>query len=156
MNELLVYLNSIYPLSQSAINFLSENLKEIEVPKKKFILKHGQVCQNIYFVEKGLLRCFYDKNEKEVSSWFMKEFDLIFSVESFLNQTPSYENIQALEDSVLHYITYFELQYLYHHCLEFNFIGRVITEAYYKLSEQRLRSLRLQNAKEKYKFMMTN
>jgi CRP-like cAMP-binding protein len=60
----------------------------------------------------------------------MKENDVIFSVESFLNQTPSYENIQTLEDSVLYYIEYTELQYLYNQCPEFNFIGRVVTEKY--------------------------
>jgi CRP-like cAMP-binding protein len=154
MKELLAFLNSIYPLSQSAIEYLAENLKEIEIPKKEFILKQGRICYNIYFVEKGLLRCFYTKNDKEISSWFMKEHDVIFSVESFLNQTPSYENIQTLEDSLLHYITYAELQYLYNHCPEFNFIGRVVTEEYYKLSEQRLHSLRMQKANERYNFMM--
>src|SRR5665213_1582253 len=106
MKELLAFLDSIYPLSQSATDYLIENLKEIEIPKKKFLLKKGRICHSIYFVEKGLLRCFYTKNDKDVNSWFMKEQDVIFSVESFLNQTPSYESIQALEDSCLHYITY--------------------------------------------------
>ena len=156
MKELLAFLNSIYPLSQSAREYLIQNLKEIEIPKKKFLLKQGRICHNIYFVEKGLLRCFYTKNDKEVNSWFMKEHDVIFSVESFLNQTPSYENIQVLEDSILHYITYDELQYLYNNCPEFNFIGRVVTEEYYKLSEQRLYSLRMQKANERYNFMMNN
>ena|ERR1022692_4052801 len=111
MKELIAYLNSIFPLSDAAMEFLAENLKRLEIPKRKLILKKGHVCHNIYFVEKGLLRCFYTKNDKEINSWFMKELDVIFSVESFLNQTPSYENIQTLEDSILHYITYAELQY---------------------------------------------
>jgi len=156
MEELLAYLNSIYPLSQPAIEYLSENLKEVEISKKEFILKRGRICYNIYFVQKGLLRCFYTKDDKEVNSWFMKENDVIFSVESFLNQVPSYENIQTLEDSLLYYIDYAELQYLYNHCPEFNFIGRVVTEKYYKLSEQRLYSLRMQKAFEKYNFIMNH
>ncbi len=156
MKELLAFLDSIYPLSQQAREYLNQNLKEIEIPKKKFLLKQGRICHSIYFVETGLLRCFYTKNDKEVNSWFMKEHDVIFSVESFLSQSPSYENIQVLEDSLLHYITYDELQYLYNHCPEFNFIGRVLTEKYYKLSEQRLYSLRMQKANERYNFMMNH
>jgi CRP/FNR family transcriptional regulator, anaerobic regulatory protein len=156
MEELLAFLNSIYPLSQPAIEYLAENLKEIEIPKKQFILKGGRICYNIYFVKSGLLRCFYNKNDKEVNSWFMKENDVIFSVESFLNQTPSYENIQTLEDSLLYYIDYAELQHLYIHCPEFNFIGRVLTEKYYKLSEQRLYSLRMQRSFERYNFIMNH
>ena len=46
------------------------------------------------------------------------------------------------------------MQYLYRNCLEFNFIGRVLTEKYYRLSEQRLYSLRMQRAIERYDFIM--
>lgn len=154
MKELIEFLHAIYPLSDAAVEYLYEHLKELEVKKKDFILKKGRICYNIYYVQKGLLRCYYLKSGRQVNSWFMKERDVIFSVESFLNQTPSYENIQALEDSVLFYIDYNELQYLYNNCLEFNFIGRVVTEKYYKLSEQRLYSLRMQKAIERYNFIL--
>lgn len=154
MEELIAYLNSIYPLSHVAIEFLTINLKEIQIPKRNFLLRKGRICYNISFVKEGLMRCFYMRHDKEVNSWFMKEGDVIMSVESFLNQTPSYENIQALEDCVLYYIEYSELQYLYRNCLEFNFIGRVLTEKYYRLSEQRLYSLRMQRAIERYDFIM--
>jgi len=156
MEDLLAYLNSIYPLSQLAIQFIAENLNEIQIPKKRFLLKKGRICYNIYFVKKGLLRCFYDKNDKEVNAWFMKENDVIFSVESFLNQIPSFESIQTIEDCLLYYIDYNQLQYLYHQCPEFNFVGRVLTEKYYKLSEQRLYSLRMQKASERYGFLMNH
>lgn len=156
MKEVLTFLDSLYPLSELAREYLSKNLKEIEVSKKEYILKQGRICYDIYFVSKGLLRCFYNKNDKEISSWFMQEHDVIFSVESFLNQTPSFENIHALEDSLLYYLSYDELQYLYNHCPEFNFIGRVVTEQYYKLSEQRLYSLRMQKAHDRYRFMMNH
>ena len=156
MNELLAYLNSIHPLSQVANDYLLDHLKKIEVSKKKFILKEGRVCFNIYFVESGLLRCFYIKNDKEINSWFMKESDVIVSVESFFNQSPSYENIQALEDCILYYIDYNELQHLYNNCPEFNYVGRILIEKYYKLSEQRLYSLRMQKAAEKYSFIMNH
>jgi CRP/FNR family transcriptional regulator, anaerobic regulatory protein len=64
---------------------------------------------DIWFIEKGMLRCFYMLEDKEVSSWFMKEGDVTVSVESFFRQTISYESIQALEDSTVHYITFHTL-----------------------------------------------
>lgn len=156
MNELLAYLSSICPLSQMTKDYLAEHLKTLIVPKKEFILKQGRICYNIYFVNEGLLRCFYIKHEKEINNWFMKEGDVIISVESFFNQLPGYENIQALEDCVLHYIEYNELQYLYNNCPEFNFVGRVLIEKYYMLSEQRLYSLRMQKGVDKYSYIMNN
>ena len=154
MNELLKFLNSIHPLSDAANDYLSTNLKQLELQKKDFLLRNGHICRNIYFVDKGLLRCFYIKNDKEINSWFMKESDVIVSVESFFNQAVSYENIQALEDCTLYFITFNELQFVYSNFYEFNFVGRILTEKYYQLSEQRLYSLRMQRASEKYKFLM--
>ncbi len=86
----------------------------------------------------------------------MKEGDVIISVESFFNQIPSHENIQALEDSILYYIEYNELQFLYHEHPEFNFVGRKLVEKYYQLSEKRLLSLRMQKAAQRYSFVMDN
>jgi CRP-like cAMP-binding protein len=77
--ELLEYLNSIHPLSQSTLEYVADNLQEIEVPKKKFLLSQGCICHSIYFVKKGLLRCFHIKNEIEINSWFMKENDVIIA-----------------------------------------------------------------------------
>lgn len=156
MEQLLAFLNSIYPLSESAIAYLEEHLKVREVGKRKYILKQGRTCCNIYFVKNGLLRCYYIKDDKEINSWFMKEGDVIISVESFFNQLPSHENIQALEDSILYYIEYNELQYLYHNHPEFNFVGRKLVEKYYQLSEKRLLSLRMQKAAQRYRFVMDN
>ena len=77
-------------------------------------------------------------------------------MESFFSQTVSYESIQALEDCVLHYISYADMQYAYEQFPEFNFIGRVITEKYYKLSEQRIHSLRMQRALDKYQYLLNH
>ncbi len=154
MDTLITFLNGIYPLSPSINEYLYKNLKELAITKKAYLLRHGHICNNIYFVSKGLFRCFYVVNDKEINSWFMKESDVIISVGSFFNQSSSYENIQALEDSVVYFITYKELQFLYNNFYEFNFVGRILTEKYYQLSEQRLYSLRMKKAIEKYKFLM--
>jgi CRP-like cAMP-binding protein len=84
----------------------------------------------------------------------MKEGEVVISVESFYKKQPSYEFIQALEDCRLYYITHSELQHIYHHFPEFNFVGRVLTEKYYMLSEQRLVTLRLQRSQERYGYLL--
>src|SRR5437868_3676657 len=103
MEELLKFLNSINPLSQHLIEYLARNLKTKNLRKKDFLLKKGHISRDIYFINKGLLRCFYIIDDKEVSSWFMKEGDIIVSVESFFRQIQSYEFIQALDHCVLYY-----------------------------------------------------
>ena len=86
----------------------------------------------------------------------MLEGDIIISVESFYRQIASYESIQALEDCELFYMDYRDLQQIYRNYPEFNFVGRVLTERYYSLSEQRLYSMRMMRAKERYEYMTTH
>lgn len=154
MEELLKFLHSIHPLSDGLVEYLALHLKIKNLAKKEFLLKAGHVSKDICFIGKGLLRCFYLIEEKEVSSWFMKEGDVIISVDSFFHQIPSYESIQALDDCTLHYITYDELQFTYRNFPEFNFAGRVLTEQYYTLSEQRLYAMRMQRASDRYRYLM--
>ena len=156
MEQLLEFLNSVYPLSDDLVNYLMQNLQSKVFKKKEMLLEKGRICKNIFFIEKGLIRCFYLLNEKEVSSWFMKEGDVIISVESFFKQVPSYESIQALEDCTVYYISYEQLMHAYVTFVEFNFVGRILTEKYYTLCEQRLYSLRMHKAAERYNDLLQN
>lgn len=154
MENLLTFLNSVHPLANDSMDFLSDNLKWIEIPKKDFILKEGHVCHNIYFIKTGLLRCFHVKNDREISSAFMREGEVIVSVESFFNQSISKESIHALEDSFLFYLSFNELQFAYQNFPDFNSLGRILTEKYYQLSEENLNLLRMQRAREKYRNLL--
>ena len=154
MEQLFTQLNLIYPLSDSLTLYLETHLKTKLLKKKEFLLKQRHVSKDICFIDKGLLRCFYLIDDKEVCAWFMKEGDVAISVESFFQQKESYESIQALDDCILYYITYHELQFIYKNFPEFNVVGRVITERYYTLSEQRLYAIRMQKANDRYAYLM--
>ncbi len=156
MKEFFEMLNSIFPMSAGLQEQLLLTLKTQTLAKKKLLLKEGEICKSIYFIQKGLVRCFYNHHSKQVSSWFMKEGDLIISVESFFKQKASYESIQVLEDCTIIGIQYDELQEMYKRFSELNFIARVLTENYYTLSEQRLYSIRMMRAPERYKYLRDN
>lgn len=155
MDNLLAFLHSIHPLSPGLREHLLQHLRAKELKRKQFLLRAGQVSKEIYFIEQGLLRCFYLLDGVEVCSWFMKEGDVIVSVPSFFNQMMSYECIQSLEDSQVCCISYEQLQFIYKNFLEFNFIGRILLEKYYTMSEARLYSLRMQRSIERYKYLMS-
>src|ERR1700754_2178851 len=105
METLLDYLHSIHPLSDDLRDHLQSILRMQRFSKKEFLLRNGNTSKQIYFIETGLVRCFYVRDGEEISSWFMKEGDVIISVESFFQQTSGYENIQPIEDTVVYGIT---------------------------------------------------
>jgi len=156
MNDMVINaLNNIHPLSDNLIRYLNKTLTPITLKKKEIFLQKGEVSNKISFILKGMVRSYYINNDgEETSAWFMKEGDVIISVSSFFQRTPSYEFIEALEDTMLLYITYEELQNAYTLYPEFNVVGRIITEKYYVLSEERLLGIRNRKAKERYDFLL--
>ncbi|MFC0773379.1 Crp/Fnr family transcriptional regulator [Terrimonas alba] len=149
MEQLLAFLHSVYPLSKELYDHLFSIIRTKNLAKREMLLKAGHVCRNIHYIESGLLRCYYNKADTEVCSWFMKENDLIVSIESFYRQTTSYESIQALEDCTLHYIEYTELYNIFRNYAEFNYVARELTQHYYILWAQQLYGLRMQTPVER-------
>jgi CRP-like cAMP-binding protein len=150
MRKVVEFLNSIQPLSEELKVNLYDYLRTDSIRKKFRLLRPGQVCDRIYFVEKGLLRCFIRRGDEEVCKWFMKEGDVVISVNSFFNQEPSTETIESIEACEIHSITFSQLQELYRKHPEFRCIGQQLTEAYYCRSEVRADNLIMKTSDERY------
>lgn len=159
MEELLLFLNQIaltegWPLPEACLAYLRKVIKVRTIKKDEFLLTAGQVCTNLYFIRKGLLKCFYIVHQRDVSDWFFGEAETVVSIDSFYDQAPSADYIQALEDSELFYIAYEELNYLYRNFIEFNVIGRVLTNKYLRIWHRQARNIRMLTAEERYLFFM--
>jgi CRP-like cAMP-binding protein len=152
MEDLLNLLNTIRPLSNKLRNTLIEMLKRKEVAEGEYILKEGEVCNKICFIEKGLFGSFYLAEKNEVASWFMKQGDVFVSVSSYFDQAVSRESIMALEDSVVWYVTYDEYIYLKNTFPEFDSIRGELLEYYYKLADYRQFITIAQSAKRRCEF----
>ena len=150
MDAFLAICHAIQPLSEPLRQALRELVQREELPKRHQLLRSGQVAQRLYFLETGVVRGFYLQDGKDMSSWFMKDGDFVISILSFFSQQPSREYVELLSESVVWSLTYAQLQGLYHQFPEFNYVGRVLTEKYYVLSEQRALHLRLPSAAERY------
>jgi len=156
MEKLIAFLNSIFPLTPELEAELITILKCKIFNRSEYLLKAGQIARSIYFIEKGLVRCYYKLGDKNISAWFMKEGDVIISVNSFFGQTPSTEYMQSLEETTVHYISYSELEKLYREFVIFNIHGRKLLTHYYRLSEDRAVSMRSLRAKDRFRWLIEN
>ncbi|WP_400190914.1 Crp/Fnr family transcriptional regulator [Hymenobacter sp. B81] len=154
MEALLSQLAAIYPLSTACQKAISNQMQPEHLPAQHHLLVPGQVASRIYFLKTGLARGYYLKDGHEVNAWFMREGDFLIAIVSFLTRTPAADYIQLLEDSVLWSISHAQLQALYHDFVEFNVVGRILTERYYVLSEQRAQQLRLQKGQARYEQLL--
>jgi len=153
MLDLFRYLNSIYPLKPELQSYLLQALKKRELPANSFWLREGDTCNRIAFIEKGLMKVFYSVHDKEIVVWFNKECDIIISVKSFFKQIPSRLAIKSIEATIVNYIEFKDLEYIYNKYTDFNINARKITEEYYCVSEDHLMLMHLP-AKERYQSLI--
>jgi len=68
----------------------------MEVPANHLLLKEGEICRHLYFVDKGLLRYFFLKGGEEISKFFTVAPYFFTSQRSLSAETPATESIETL------------------------------------------------------------
>lgn len=154
MEMAIATLERVKPLSTDLKVHFSTILKKQKYLKREHLLKEGDVCRRIWFIESGIIGCFYEKSDKLLCSWFMKETDVTTSVTSFFHQQIAVEDIVALSDVTTWYITFEELEYIYYKFPEFNYHGRVLVTEYYIQAEKRMQAFNGMPPLEKYKYLV--
>ena len=87
-------------LEDNSIPVLEGFIRSSIVKKNEFLLKEGQVCRSLYFVEKGCLRMFFiNKKSAEQITQFAIENWWLSDYFSFIGKNPSDYYIQAVEKS---------------------------------------------------------
>jgi CRP-like cAMP-binding protein len=97
---ILTNISKYIKLNESEIDFFTSLLEYGEIAKKDYLLRTGDICRYDYFVNKGCLKVCYT-NEKGTESIikFAIENWWVVDLNSFLNHTPSFYYIQAVEDT---------------------------------------------------------
>lgn len=149
MEALAKLLNHDKPVADKLLAFFLAKVIRVAVKRRDLLLEIGQVSNKVFFIEQGLFRGYVLDKGNDNSIWFMKEGDLMFGVNSFYTQMPSKEGIEAIEDGVVHSLSYTELMWAYDNFLEFNFNGRKLTEHYYMKTWPDMERLRKVTATER-------
>jgi CRP-like cAMP-binding protein len=154
IDRLVATLNHLHPLSQPVIDYLSCNVSVKKCNKGDLLLKAGNICEEVYFIEKGILRGYINDNGRDITTWISCENELVTSIYSLDLNVPALENIQALEDGDLLCMSTMALQELYIIHPEFNIVGRKLLQRYYRDAEARAFIIRISKAEDKYEHFL--
>lgn len=94
-------INSIHPLEECVQDAVQRIVKKRTLPKGAILLNEGDISDEVHFIEKGLVRAFYHKDKKEITSWMAHEGRFIWPLPSYLFRHPSRESIQVVEPTTL-------------------------------------------------------
>ena len=141
-------------LSAEAREALASSLSYHEVSKGHLLVKPHSICNYLYFVEKGLTRTFYYKEDKDITDWLSPENNFACSIVSFINRIPDRRGIEVLEDSILWSLEHSKLEQLYQSFHEIERLGRLIISSGMTMMQKRFDDLHFATALERYDTLM--
>lgn len=120
MHPVLTYTDRVVKLEAPAREeFLSAFVRQ-EFPRGSCLLRAGQTSQHYHFVEQGLVKSSFYKEDKEFIMNFFKEPILFTEINSYLTIAPSKYQLLALEPTTVHSIARQDIERLcrQHHAVE--------------------------------------
>lgn len=97
----------------------------VEFRKGTLLLKEGQISNEYFIVQQGLVRTFvYNYEGQDITTGFVEEKDVLIEVASIFPRLPTKENIQCITDVKLWKISFQEFQELFDRIPAFREWGR--------------------------------
>ena len=137
-------------LTPKGIETLGSILVPFKVTKGDKLMREGEICRYMYYVERGMVRQFYFKGGRDLTEHFSYEGKIVICIESFLKQTPSLLGVEALETSWLYGIPHDRFLELVDTDKEMERLYRKILEHALISSQEHADSQRFENATERY------
>ncbi len=107
MKEIEKYIESYFGIGDKDLSAIGRLFEDRTLKKNDFLLKESQYAKSLSFIRSGYLRVFAMNTEgtKEITQWISMEGLFITDLSSFIFETPSRWNIQALSDCELYTIS---------------------------------------------------
>jgi CRP-like cAMP-binding protein len=138
-------------LTDEDIKLFRETAVERTLRRKDFLLQDGELCRYKTFVSKGFLRTYRTTGDgSEHIMQFSPENSWTTDAESYENNTPSSNNIDALEYSELVMWTKKDFDYLFEKIPELKAYSEKLIYRNLHLSRQRIFTAISATAEEKY------
>ncbi len=135
------------------LDLLESILVPMKFNKNQLILKEGEICENIYYINQGLIRQFYFKNGKEVTEHLGENRTIFMCIESLFKEEPTKLQVEAIEPSFIYALPKKDLESVALHNVNIQILYRKILEESLILSQVHADLVRFETAQDRYKKM---
>lgn len=132
MKNVIEKMRAVCSISDKTAAEVEECVTECLMPKKSLLVKAGSMSRAAYFIEKGLTRSFWVVDGEEITTSFMGEGGMVFSMDELYYGKTSEEYVEALEDVTAFRISIGDLQKLFSTNIEIANWGRIIHQNEYR------------------------
>lgn len=138
-------------MTHDELDILEGILEPVKYGKGEMILAEGEVCRGISYIEKGLVRQFYNKNGKEVTEHLGVDHTIFMCIESLFKEEPSRLQVEALEATLVYILPKSKLEAAAICNVNIQMLYRKILEESLIQSQVHADLMRFETAPNKYK-----
>ena len=138
-------------MTHDELDILEGILEPVKYGKGEMILAEGEVCRGISYIEKGLVRQFYNKNGKEVTEHLGVDHTIFMCIESLFTEEPSRLQVEALEATLVYILPKSKLEAAAIRNVNIQMLYRKILEESLIQSQVHADLMRFETAPNKYK-----
>mgnify|MGYP000793830258 FL=1 len=137
-------------MAHDELDILESILVPMKFARGEKVVESGDVSDAIYYVERGMVREFYFKNNKSVTEYLAADGTIVMSIESLFREEPSKLVIEALEPTLVYALPKKRLEEAELHNVNIQILYRKILEESLIISQRRADLLRFESAKDRY------
>lgn len=141
-------------MTHDELDVLESILVPMKFNKGEMILREGEICEFVYYIERGLIRQFYFKNGKQITEHLGEDHTIFMCIESLFREEPTRLQVEALEQPTLIYgIPKRRLEEVALHNVNIQILYRKILEESLIISQVHADLVRFETAQSRYKKM---
>lgn len=156
LSNLFTYIQSLTNFSEQSWKILSDALTPLEIKKGEFLLKDGEFCNAVFFINNGYCKTFHNKDGREINTAFYFENDFATNTKSLTKNLRSDYSIQACENLSVVKFDKSRLLEAYKKSQQIETLGRKILESVVAKQEEHSDLFKLLTAKERYEYLQNN
>ena len=137
-------------MTHDELDILESILVPMNYAKGEMILKEGEVCQHIYYIDRGLIRQFYFKNGKELTEHLGTDHSIFMCIESLFREEPTRLQVEALEPTMIYALPKLRLEEVALHHGNIQILYRKILEESLIISQVHADLVRFETAQDRY------
>ena len=138
-------------MAHDELDILESILVPMRFSRGEKIVDQGDVCDSIYYVDRGMVREYYFKNHKEVTEYIAVDGNIFMCIESLFREEPSQLIAESLETSYVYALPKKRLEEVALHNVNIQIRYRKILEESLIISQRRADLLRFESAKDRYR-----
>lgn len=153
MNNLLNYIHSLTSFSDESWKLLQPALTQKQFKKNELLLRQGQICNSLFYIDKGYCKSYYEIDGIVKNTGFYFENEIATNVRSFGSGQKSEFNIIACEQLTTVVFDKEELFEISRQVIEVETLGRNCIRLFATKQEEFLNLFKLYSAQERLEYI---